>query len=89
MAASINDLLEVGALQPGDVLVWHSRVQGVSHEARVLMGGNIQTADGTVHKSPSGALKHLNGHKPVDGWMAWKLKRTGKSLSEIRVRKIS
>jgi hypothetical protein len=86
MATLIIDLLKNGSLQAGDVLVWHSRVQGISHKAHVLAGGAIQTADGTVHKSPSGALKHLNGQKPVDGWMAWKLVRTGEALFKIRDR---
>jgi hypothetical protein len=43
------------------------------------------TDDGTVHKSPSGAAKHL-GKRPIDGWLAWKLKSTNESIGELRLR---
>jgi hypothetical protein len=46
--------------------------------------GTITTTDGKKHKTPSGAAKHLNGNKPVDGWLAWKVKSSGLSLSTLR-----
>ena len=84
MATSIIGLIKSGALRSGDMLFWHSRIQGITHEAELLEEGTIRTADGKVHKSPSGAVRHLNGGKPVDGWLTWKLKRTGKSISSLR-----
>jgi hypothetical protein len=30
------------------------------------------------------AAKHLNGNKPVDGWLVWKIKNTGQSLASLR-----
>lgn len=84
MTTSIKDLLSSGLLTPEDVLIWHSRVQGKSHEAVILQNGHIRTPDGKVHKSPTGALKNLNGNKPVDGWMAWRVKQTGIQLSMLR-----
>ena len=85
MATSILDLIKSGALKAGDILLWHSRIQGITHEAEILAPGTIRTLDGKVHKSPSGAIRHLNGGKPVDGWLAWKIKRTGKPLDSIRI----
>jgi hypothetical protein len=85
MATSIIGLIKSGALRSGDVILWRSRIQRITHEAELLEDGNIRTADGIVHKSPSGAVKHLNGGKPVDGWLTWKLKRTGKSLASLRI----
>ena len=55
-----------------------------SHEAVVNEDGTISTSDGKKHKTPSGAAKHLNQNKPVDGWIAWKHLKSGNKLSELR-----
>ena len=81
---STKDLIKSGALQVGQELIWNRRVAKQIHFATVNQDGSITTADGLKHKSPSGAAKHLNGNKPVDGWLAWKLKSTGESLSSLR-----
>ena len=81
---SVKDLVQSGALQEGQELVWNRRVAKETHLATVNGDGSITTEDGVKHKSPSGAAKHLNGNKPVDGWLAWKIKRTGASLSSLR-----
>ena len=81
---NIQNLIKVGSIQVGDELIWNRRSLGVQHLARVVAGGFIQTTDGHVHRTPSGAAKHLNGNKPVDGWIAWKSKKVGKSLAELR-----
>ncbi len=83
---TIKDLIKIGSLQVGDELIWIRRSLGVQHVARIVSEGLIQTTDGHLHKTPSGAAKHLNGNKPVDGWIAWKSKKEGKSLAEIRSR---
>jgi hypothetical protein len=82
--ANVKDLIKAGLLKENDVLVWKRRVQGVVHEVIVSAEGLIHSIDGKSHKTPSGAAKHLNGNKPVDGWLAWKQKRTGVSLAELR-----
>jgi hypothetical protein len=81
---SIKELVQSGALQEGQELVWNRRVAKETHVATVNGDGSITTSDGVKHKSPSGAAKHLNGNKPVDGWLAWKVKKTGASLSSLR-----
>ena len=67
---STKDLIKSGALQVGQELIWNRRVAKEIHLATVNQDGSITTADGVKHKSPSGAAKHLNGNKPVDGWLA-------------------
>lgn len=81
---NIQDLIRIGSLQVGEELIWNRRSLGMQHEARIMQGGLIQTRDGVLHRSPSGAAKHLNGNKPVDGWIAWKSTKQGKSLAELR-----
>ena len=85
---TIKDLLQAGYIQVGQEIIWKSRAQGESHKASISVNGEIRTADGNLHRTPSGALKHLNGNKPVDGWLAWKLSATGESLSSIRAKAV-
>lgn len=82
--ANTKDLLKAGLLTKNEILIWKRRVQGSSHEAYVSSDGLIHTSDGKSHKTPSGAAKHLNGNKPVDGWIAWRVKGSGASLAELR-----
>lgn len=81
---TIKELVQSGALQEGQELVWNRRAAKAIYVATVNGDGSITTSDGVNHKSPSGAAKHLNGNKPVDGWLAWKIKKTGASLSSLR-----
>ena len=81
-----KDLIKAGLINAGDKLVWKRRTYSESHIATVKSDGTIETADGKIHRTPSGAAKHLNGNKPVDGWLAWKLHSTGESLAVIRSR---
>jgi hypothetical protein len=82
--SKIVDLLESGSLSAGQELIWNRRVAKQVHLAVVGQDGSITTVDGVKHKTPSGAAKHLNGNKPVDGWLAWKVKSTGQSLASLR-----
>ncbi len=82
--SSIKDLIKIGLVQVGEELIWKRRVQGVSHIAVINSDGTLRTSDGKLHKTPSGAAKHLNANKPVDGWLAWKLKRNNVSLADLR-----
>ena len=82
--SKVIDLVKKGSLNAGQELIWNRRVAKQVHLATVNQDGSITTADGIKHKTPSGAAKHLNGNKPVDGWLAWKLKSTGNSLATLR-----
>jgi Restriction Enzyme Adenine Methylase Associated len=72
-----------GFIADGTKLVWKRRVQGDTHYA-VVVNGQIQTADGKFHKTPSGAARHLNNGKPVDGWKVWKVEGTGVLIDSYR-----
>ena len=82
--SKVVDLVQKGTLTAGQELIWNRRVAKQVHLATVNIDGSITTADGVKHKTPSGAAKHLNGNKPVDGWLAWKVKNTGDSLASLR-----
>ena len=82
--SKVIDLVKKGSLTAGQELIWNRRVAKQIHLATVNQDGSITTADGVKHKTPSGAAKHLNGNKPVDGWLAWKIKSTGDSLASLR-----
>ena len=82
--SKVIDLVKKGSLNVGQELIWNRRVAKEIHLATVNQDGSISTADGVKHKTPSGAAKHLNGNKPVDGWLAWKIKSTGASLASLR-----
>jgi hypothetical protein len=81
---SVKELVRSGVLQEGQRIVWNRRVIKETHFAIINSDGSITTFDGVRHKSPSGAAKHLNGNKPVDGWLAWKIEDSGKSLGSLR-----
>jgi hypothetical protein len=80
---SLSQLIKLGKISVGDELTWTRKSLQVKHLAKVIEGGKIQTSDGSIHKTPSGAAKHLNANKPVDGWLAWKLPN-GKPLGSLR-----
>ena len=82
--SSIKELLAGGLVEPETIIVWNRKQIRINHEAIILSNGYIQTEDGKEHKSVSGAAKHLNGDKPVDGWNVWKIKSTGIRLNELR-----
>ena len=82
--SKVVDLVQKGLLTAGQELIWNRRVAKQVHLATVNQDGSITTADGIKHKTPSGAAKYLNRNKPVDGWLAWKVKNTGDSLASLR-----
>ena len=84
--SKLVDLVKMGLLTAGQELIWNRRVTKQIHLATINEDGSITTSDGVKHKTPSGAAKHLNGNRPVDGWLAWKLKSTGESLASQRPR---
>lgn len=84
----IQSLLKSGALVAGDTLIWNRKGLKIIHKATITTDGKIATQDGVNHKSPSGAAKHLNNGKPVDGWLAWKLEKNNVSLSKLRGTKV-
>lgn len=83
---SIKDLLKSNLVVGGAELIWKRTKSRQTFTAVLNANGTITTSDGAVHKTPSGAAKHLNGNKPVDGWNTWKIKSNGVKLSELRAK---
>jgi hypothetical protein len=84
MMSNLVDLINAGSIIAGEELIWKRRAEEQAHIAVVNLDGSISTSDGMKHRTPSGAARHLNGGRPVDGWLTWKLKRTGRSISTLR-----
>ena len=82
---NFNELIHSGVLPIGTELIWTRRVQRETHTATVAYNA-IKTADGKLHKSPSGAARHVNNGKPVDGWKVWKIKETGVLIDTLRTK---
>lgn len=80
---NFKTLVEEGQIPEGSILTWTRRIAGTSHIAKVF-DGMIQTSDGILHKSPSGAARHLNGGKPVDGWKVWRVEKSGLLIDSFR-----
>ena len=80
-----NELVKSGAIPIGTELVWKRRIQGETHTA-IVLDGTIRTTDGKLHKSPSGAARHLNNGKPVDGWKVWKIRESGILIDTFRMK---
>jgi len=79
----IKELIKAGHLMEGTTLIWKRRVQGLIHSVLVV-NEMLRTVDGKLHKTPSGAAKHLNNDKPVDGWKVWRHQISGKTLDDFR-----
>lgn len=81
---SVKTLIDSNLVSSGCVIVWKRRMVGDPYRATINPDGTIQTSDGVVHKSPSGAARHLNSGKPIDGWNVWKIEGRNESLSQLR-----
>jgi len=80
---TFKELVRAGIIPNGTELIWKRRVQGDVHTAKVS-NDSIQTSDGKLHRTPSGAARHLNNGKPIDGWKVWKIKSTGELIDLFR-----
>lgn len=80
---NFRDLVKSGKLPVGTELVWRRKLQGDTHTA-IVEHEYIRTSDGKLHKTPSGAARHLNKGKPVDGWKVWKIKSSGLLIDTLR-----
>lgn len=81
---NVKTLIDSKLISPGSVIEWKRRAVGNSFRATVNPDGSIQTADGVIHKSPSGAARHHNSGKPIDGWNVWRLTESNETLSQLR-----
>lgn len=80
----LSDLVSAGILPAGSILVFEQKRKKKVNRAEVTSEGLLMTEDGVLHKTPSGAARHLNENKPIDGWHAW---RTDSDISLDNLRK--
>ncbi len=83
---SMRNLINVGAIQVGDILIWNRKNQGVTEELTVDSSGKLNSNDGKIFGSPTAAAKNFNGGVAINGWRVWTIKRTGEALDDVRKR---
>ncbi len=83
---SMKNLIKVGAVQVGDILVWNRKNQGVIEELTVDSNGKLKSFDGKIFGSPTAAAKNFNGGVAINGWRVWRIKRTSEALHDVRKR---
>lgn len=82
----MKNLIKVGAVQVGDILVWNRKNQGVIEELTVDSNGKLKSSDGKIFGSPTAAAKNFNGGVAINGWRVWTIKRTNEPLDDVRKR---
>ena len=80
----MKNLIKVGAVQVGDILVWNRKNQGVIEELTVDSNGKLKSGDGKIFGSPTAAAKNFNGGVAINGWRVWRIKRTSEALDDVR-----
>lgn len=75
-------LVALGDLRPGQLLTWERPRCGERHHTLVMPDGCLLLFDGSMHRTPSGAARHLVG-RPEDGWVAWRTE-DGRLLDALR-----
>jgi|GEM_PF-777026 len=76
-AVSIAQLVEVGSLTAGDVLVYKSKTCSVTADGLLLL-------EGAEYEAPSSAAKAAYPKDTINGWTAWRRDDGGESLAELR-----
>ena len=71
MEHTLKELIRLGHLR-GDEELTLNRRSAPQHGARLTVDGMVVTDDGKIHRSLSGAARHVLG-RSVDGWKAWRL----------------
>ncbi len=74
---SIAQLVEVGSLTAGDVLVYKSKKCSVTGDGLLLF-------EGAEYEAPSAAAKAAYPKAIINGWTAWRRDGGGESLAELR-----
>jgi hypothetical protein len=81
---TLYELIKAGLLSADTEIVWR-RYSGVTHKAKLLADGHIKIASGDICPTPTAAARKLNGDKPVNGWVTWRVgDKNGPTLSKVR-----
>lgn len=81
---SMGDLVRAGLLMEGDVLVGTHLSR--TFRAGVMADGRIRTSGGSPFDSPSAAAMDVLNRGSWNGWLFWRLERTGDGLDVLRER---
>lgn len=81
---NLRDLLAAGLIRNGDTLVYKTRHYGPVRAT--LQDDATLTVDGQRFKTLSAAACHAAKVGAADGWIKWRLERTGERMVEVRDR---
>lgn len=82
--ATIRDLIEADLLASGSTLRFRQPRKGKTHSAVVTSAGTIALEGGQEFRSPSRAAAVAADILAVDGWHAWTVVPSGRSLDSLR-----
>ena len=81
--STLQQLIADGVLPIGSEIFHPSR----THKERAVVGhiraGGIEF-NGKVYSSPSGAARAVSGTTAENGWVFWRVRSTGGTLSKLR-----
>lgn len=83
---TLADLVDAQLLKAGDRLTYRRPQKGTEHHAEVTHNGALRLEDGEVFGSPSRAAAVATNTGSVDGWHAWVVDKTGRSLDSLRAK---
>jgi CBS domain-containing protein len=86
---TISDLLDAGLLTEGDALQFKRPRLRETHRAVVTAPGTLALDGGQEFRSPSRAAVVAADVKALDGWHAWILVKSGRSLDSLRQQLLS
>lgn len=81
---TVLDLLDADLLAIGDALRFRRPRVGKTHRAVVTASGALSLDGGQEFRSPSRAAMVAAHMKAVDGWHAWAVTASGKTLDSLR-----
>ena len=81
---TLTDLLDAGLLAPGDELTFKRPRIGETYRAVVTKSGTLALEGGQEFRSPSRAAMVAADISAIDGWHAWTMASTDKSLDSLR-----
>jgi hypothetical protein len=81
---TIADLIGAGLIAPGDALRFKRPRVGQTHKATVTSDSTLALEGGQEFRSPSKAAQVAADMSAVDGWHAWTMASSGRSLDSLR-----
>jgi CBS domain-containing protein len=81
---TVADLMEARLLRPGESLRFTRPRMRKTFRAEVTDQGRLRLTDGQEFQSPSRAAMFAASMRAVDGWHAWIVESTGRSLDAMR-----